>query len=292
VASPVGGNIDRLGALTAAPLAALAAAGAPRGSWRRSGFLVLALPLLYWQANAPVADYAAAASEPGTASAYYRPLMAELGRLGVLYGQAHPARIEVVPLADHWEARFIAPKTMLARGWERQLDTLRNKLFYEPSRPLTASRYLAWLREESVSLVALSAGHPDYSGRAEAALLRGEAIPGSKPATGRPPAYLREIWRSGHWRLFAVAHPTPLASPPGALTAVGHQSFSLSAPRAGSYTVRVHFTSYWAVLEGRGACIGRAPGDWTRVRVAEAGAVRVGIRFSLARIVGRGERCA
>jgi len=292
VASPVGGNIDRLGALAGGPLAALAATGAPRRSWRRWALLALALPLLYWQANAPVADYEAAASDPATTSGYYRPLLDELSALGALYGQAHPARIEVVPLADHWEARYVGPHAMLARGWERQLDTLRDSLFYEPARPLTAARYRGWLDEQSVSLIALSDARPDYSADEESALLRGSAVRGAQPATGRPPAYLRLIWRSRDWLLFAVANPVPLAQTPATLTVAGHASFTLSAPARAAYTVRLHFTPYWAVLDSPGACVERAPGDWTRVRVPRSGSVRVGISFSLTRVFDHGPRCA
>src|SRR5262249_54365430 len=141
--TPVGGNAERLGALFAGPLAALVLGGAPWGSLRMWALLVLALPLLYWQAHAPVAGSAPAASDPGTSASYYRPLLGELRTLGAGYG-ARPARVEVVPLSDHYEARWTAPAVMLARGWERQLDTLRNGLFYS-SRPLTASSYAAWL---------------------------------------------------------------------------------------------------------------------------------------------------
>ncbi|HTR90014.1 MAG TPA: hypothetical protein VMG62_07900, partial [Solirubrobacteraceae bacterium] len=78
----VGGNADRLGALFAGPVAALALLG------RRPRWLVWALApfLLYWQVNAPVSDFLAAAGDPGVRASYYRPLLAELRRLGVGYG--------------------------------------------------------------------------------------------------------------------------------------------------------------------------------------------------------------
>ena len=56
---------------------------------------------------------------------------------------AHPARIEVVPTRDHWEARWLAPHVAIARGWERQLDRDRNALFYDESRPAHAPRATA-----------------------------------------------------------------------------------------------------------------------------------------------------
>jgi hypothetical protein len=284
----VGGNADRLGALAAGPVAALVLLGGPRASRRPLLMLVLAPALLYWQANAPVVDFLSANSDPAVRSSYFSPLLGELQSLGVA-SPAHPARIEIVATRDHWEARWAAPHVMLARGWERQLDRYRNGLFYDGSAPLTAQRYHAWLREQSISFVALSDAPPDYSARAEARLLRGT----HSEATGAPghaPPYLSEVWRSAHWRLFAVSDPTPLASPPATLTQLDHDSFSLRAPVAGTYMVRLHFTHYWELARGQG-CVSRAPGDWTRVQAKSAGSLRVVIGFSLARVFGDGPRC-
>jgi hypothetical protein len=274
----VGGNSDRLGALAAGPLAACALAGASRG--RRRALLVLAPFLLYWQANAPVADYAAAASDPSVNASYYTPLLDELRALDVGYGSppTRPARIEVVATADHWEARWLAPHVMIARGWERQLDTYRNGLFYEASKPLAATRYRAWLSQNAISYVALPDAPLDYSAKAEARLVR-----------ARPP-YLREVWRSAHWRLFAVRQPTALAGPPAILRSASSDSLTLYAPRPGSYTVRVRFTPYWALASGSG-CVSRAAGDWTELQARKAGDLHLVIRFSLARVFDHGARC-
>jgi ABC-type amino acid transport system permease subunit len=294
VPTAVGGNADRLGALVAAPLAACLLAGAAPRS--RRGMLLLGLaPLLtYWQANAPVADFAAAASDPSVSASYYRPLLVELRSLGVGYGGdhgTHPARIEVVPSAVHWEARWVAPKVMIARGWERQVDGYRDRLFYSESEPLTPARYRAWLTDQAVSYIALPDSPLDYSATAEARLLRGQPPTGRAGATGAPPAFLAEVWHSRHWRLFAVRGAAPLAQAPAVLRSVGHDSFTLLAPRAGTFTVRVHFTPYWALASGSG-CIARAPGDWTQVQTREAESLRVVIRFSLARVFDHGARCA
>jgi hypothetical protein len=277
VPSAVGGNVDRLGAQTAAPVAALVLVGTSR--WRRRVLLVLAPFLLYWQATAPVTDFASTLSNPSVDAPYYTPLLGELRALGVGY-EARPARIEVVATADHWEARYLAPHVMIARGWERQLDTDRNSIFYDEAEPLTAARYRAWLSANAISYVALPLhARLDYSARAEARLFSG----------GHPP-YLREVWRSRDWRLFAVLDATPLAQAPALLTAASSDSLTLYAPRAGSYMVRVRFTPYWALANGSG-CVARAPGEWTEVRARRAGSVHVVIRFSLARVFSDGPRC-
>jgi hypothetical protein len=276
VPSAVGGNVDRLGAQTAGPVAALVLAGASR--WRRRMLLVLAPFLLYWQATAPVTDFASTLSNPSVDASYYTPLLGELRALGVGY-DARPARIEVVATADHWEARYLAPHVMIARGWERQLDTDRNSIFYE-AEPLTAARYRAWLSANAISYVALPLhARLDYSARAEAHLF-----------SGGHPRYLREVWRSRDWRLFAVLDATPLAQAPALLTSASSDSLTLYAPRPGSYTVRVRFTPYWALASGSG-CVARAPGEWTDVRARSAGALHVVIRFSLARVFSDAPRC-
>jgi hypothetical protein len=274
IPTAVGGNVDRLGALVAGPIAACVLAGT---TVRRGRLLILLAPFLfYWQVNAPVADYVSAAGDPAVHASYYAPLLRELRALGVGYS-ARPARIEVVPTRDHWEARFVGPHMAMARGWERQLDTYRNGLFYS-SRPLTAARYRAWLSEDAIAYVALSNAPLDYSARSEAQLLRGGSLG------------LSEVWRSEHWRLFAVPGARPLAEAPAALTQLGSDSFTLSAPAAGSYLVRVRFTSYWALSEGHG-CVREAPGGWTEVEASRAGRLHVVISFSLARVFGHGPRC-
>lgn len=280
LSTAVGGNVDRIGALATGPLAACVLAGGSLREWRTRALIVLAPALLYWQANAPVADFAAAASDPSVHASYYAPLLGELRALGVGYGgpPTRPARIEAVATADHWEGRWLAPHVMLARGWERQLDSLRNGLFYDKSTPLTAAVYRAWLAREAVSYVALPDAPLDYSAQSESRLVR------------TAPAYLREVWRSAHWRLFAVSGAQPLAQPPATVSSLGTSSFTVHAPRPGSYTVRVHFTRYWALSGGHG-CVAKGPDDWTRIQARAAGELRVVIRFSLGRIFSNSPRC-
>ena len=276
VPSAVGGNVDRLGALVAGPVAALALVCASHA--RRRALLVLAPFLLYWQVNAPIADFASTVSNPSVEASFYAPLIGELRTLGVGYG-ARPVRIEVVATADHWEARFVAPVVMLARGWERQLDTYRNGLFYEGSTALTPASYRAWLSRNAISYVALPDAPLDYSARAEARLL-----------TAAPPSYLREVWRSPRWRVFAVLDASPLAQAPAVLERASSDSLSVYAPRPGSYTLRVHFTPYWELAAGNG-CVSRAPGDWTELQARHRGTFDVVIGFSLARVFAHGPRC-
>ncbi len=276
VPSAVGGNADRLGALATGPVAAAALAGSMT-RWRRRLLVALVAPLTYWQVNAPVTDYVSTLSNPATEAAYYRPLLGELARLGVGYGH-RPSRIEVVPTVDHWEARYVATSVMIARGWERQLDRLRNGLFYGSSPPAAAA-YERWLQAQAISYVALPDASLDYSGKGEARLLESGSLAGT----------LAEVWSSAHWRLFAVLDPAPLVSGAARLLQAGRQSFTVRAPAAGAYTVRLRWTQYWLPSSG---CVERAPEGWTTLRTSRAGTVHVVIGFSLGRVLSRGERCA
>jgi hypothetical protein len=188
--TPVGGNATRLGALFAAPLLAGVL-------WDRHRLVLglLAPVLLYWQLATPIHDLSSIAGDPSVHAAYYAPLRAELARLN---GTRPPRRtiVEVPLTGAHWESAYLAGHdgVALARGWERQLDTRYAALFYSSS--LTPAAYEAWLRENRVSYVALPDARLDYAGRKEGALI----------AHGLP--YLREVWRSPHWRLYVLDTPS------------------------------------------------------------------------------------
>ena len=272
IASPLGSNAERLGALAAAPLAAcVLLARRPRA------LLALAPALILWQVISAAEDLSAAASDPSVRQAYYAPLLGRLRVLGAL-DPARPVRIEIVPTLVHWDARWVAPDVELARGWERQLDREHDALFYR-SAPLTAAGYATWLRSEAISYVALPDAPLDSSALAEAALLRREL-----------PGYLRQVWHYAHWHLFAVLDAQPLVSGLGRVPSLTTDSFTLNAPQPGTFTVRVRFTPYWALESGAG-CVQRSARGWTEVRANVAGSLHVGIAFSVTRIFDHGPRC-
>ncbi len=197
--TPMGSNATRLGPLLAPPLVAgvlwpgrrarSSGEQVVRGLRRAPARLALLAPLLlYWQLATPLKDYVSLAGDPSVNASYYAPLLAELRRL-----TAGRATIVEVPLSKaHWEAAQLPwhDGVRLARGWERQLDTRYAAIFYEPT--LTAGRYRAWLAANRVRYVALPDAPLDAAGAREGALV----------ARGLP--YLRELWRSRHWRLYAV----------------------------------------------------------------------------------------
>jgi MFS family permease len=267
IASPMGGNVTRLGALFGGPLLACLV-------WRRRPLILaaLALPLLYWQWNAPVRDWVRAHGDPSIHASYYRPL---LGYLDANAGGA-PFRIEIPFTANHWESARVAPHYPLARGWERQLDRRYNELFYEDE--LDPARYRRWLDDNAVRYVALSDARLDGSAKQEDALVRSGRVPWLKP-----------VWSGPHWRVFAVDRAMPLAAGAATVTRLGPDSVDLTAERAGDVRLRVHFTAYWALVRGSG-CVER-DGAWTRIRVRRPGPLRLATRFEVGRIVSRGPRC-
>lgn len=299
--APLGGNVTRLGALVAGPVAALVL-------WpdRRLALALVAAPLLWWQWDAAIRDVRTASRDASVDAAYHAPLLAELERRGAGGGTGGATglatggatgdgtrdgtggRVEVPFTRLHWEARWLAagagghPGVPLARGWERQLDLKVNPLFYgeqtgEP--PLTAERYRAWLRENAVHWVALPRDlRLDYSAQDEAALIAG----------GLP--YLREVWEDEHWRLYAVRDPAPLVDAPARVTHAGLDALAIASPRPATVRLRVRWTPYWAVVAGD-ACV-EPDGDWTRVRIRRAGTVQLATRFAPGRIGARSPRCA
>jgi hypothetical protein len=95
--------------------------------------------------------------------------------------------------------------------------------------------------------------------------------------------------RSAHWRVYAVAHPTPIASGVAMLTRLGPDWLTLRARRPGTVRLHVRFTPYWELSRGSG-CVAQ-DGPWTRLTVRRAGPIKLVARFSLARIGATSPRC-
>ncbi|HEY7256879.1 MAG TPA: hypothetical protein VH476_09375 [Solirubrobacterales bacterium] len=267
VPNAMGGNAVRLGALFGGPvLAAVLLARRPRAPiWLVAIFLAGSL---YWQFNASVTQIARSVGDPSTQAAYFEPLAHWLRANG-----GEGARIEVPPTANHWESAYLSPEVELARGWLRQIDTTRDDIFYEDDGELRGPEYRAWLHDNAVRFVALPDAPLDYSSVAERRLILSD------------PPYLRLLWQSAHWRVYAVRDHAPLVQAEGDAAArvlqVGHQGFTLDVIRPGDFLVRVSFTPYWSIGRGNGCLLRR--GEWTLARADGPGIFHVGADFSLAR---------
>jgi hypothetical protein len=265
IPTAVGSNAVRLGSLVAGPFAALLLYR------RRTAWLIAAaLPLLYIQWQAPIRDVRTSVGDPSGSESYWQPLLSFLERQ-----PGPPFRVEIPFTQFHFEAYEVAPRFPLARGWERQLDVKYNHLFY--GGPLTPATYYAWLRQLAVRFVAVSDVKLDYAAVKEHALID----------RGLP--YLHLVLHTRHWHVYEVAGATPIVRGAATLDAIGPDSLTMTAQRAGTAFVRVRFTPYWALGEGSGCVV---PDDgFTKLTLRRAGPVRLVIHFSLGRIGATSPRC-
>ena len=276
VASPVGGNMTRLGALFGGPvLLAVVLARAPQRL--RAPVVVAALLAgLAWQVVSPVRQVTESLGDPATERSYYEPLNAWLAAHG-----AGDDRIEIPHTFNHWEAAYVAPDFSLARGWLRQLDRERNEIFYDGREP-THARYRQWLHDNGIRWVAASDARLDYSAVDEDRLIR------------ERPSYLRLRARLAHWEVYEVVGTPGLVRGPARMADIRPESFTLDFVRPGAAQVRIRYTPYWRVEAGS-ACVGE-DGDWTLVRADRPGKVRISTRFSVdsawRAAAGRARRCA
>lgn len=272
IPTPMGANVTRLGALFGGPVLACVI-GASGLKWERKtvALMALAVPFAWWQLARPVLDVAHSWNDPTANRAYFRPLLRFLNQ-----HRGPPGRVEVVPLVHHWEATYVAPRYPLARGWERQLDTAYAKPFY--SHHLTAASYRRWLDGLGVRYVALSNSAVDAEAVQERALIQAGL------------RYLRPVLRNGHWEIFAVQQPEPLASGAGRMEALGLDYFDLVSRHAGMTRVRVHYTPYWSIESGAG-CVEPAPNGETRVLLDDPGETRVDVNFSIDKLLDGDSRC-
>jgi len=273
VETPVGGTAPRLGMLFGGPLLLCAVhERLRRPSPRLLAVAAVGFGLLgYWQWTSAIRDIDKALRDPAAESSYFEPLRQFLATL------PDQRRIEIPFTSSRWENAEVAPLVPLARGWERQLDTATNPVFYRGD--LNRLTYASWLAENAVRYVALPSAKPDRSSYAERALIE----------KGLP--YLRLRWKSDHWRVYEVLLPAPMVIPRGRARIVpeqiGSDDLLLRVRRPGSALVRVRWTPYWFAA---GGCVERA-GSWTRVIAPERGYLHLSTRFAPERILQHGRRC-
>ncbi|MFF2521834.1 hypothetical protein [Streptomyces liangshanensis] len=278
IASPIGTNVERLTGLGGPPvlLAALLTRGLEPSLLRnlvRGGplrvlpHLVLAGAVVVntgWVIDKTDDDLGVSNSVPSWA-AHPEGVIAELDRVG-----ADRTRVEVVPARNHREAEVLAPYVTMARGWNRQLDVERGRLFYDGT--FSPATYRAWLDRWAVGFVVLPDARPDSPAAAEAALVR------------NPPDWLEPVWHDRGWAVYRVRDAVPLVSAPATVVRGGDAELVVRMPAAGSVTVRIAYSPW---LRASGACVTRA-GDWTRLTVTRGGEYRLGSAYRLPRSDGCG----
>jgi len=211
------------------------------------------VPLALGQFSPAAADLLGA-SVRSSSPAFFAPLLAYLEPHDQPLG-----RIEVVPTAHHWETDYVARVLPLARGWERQLDTADNPIFYDNGR-LNAASYRAWLERNGVRFVALTDVPLDYAGVREARLVTA-GVPG-----------LKLVWRSTNWRVYELSGASGILSGPGRLISEHGATLVLAALRPGRLLVRVRSAADWHVHSGR-ASLSAASDGWLTVQATRAGRI-------------------
>ena len=271
--TPMGNNAVRLAELFGG---ALVVCFLP---WRRELRLrpglvaALLVALAAWPLYPTVRDVIKNVNDESVQHSYYEPLLDFLEREG-----REPGRIEIPFTRAHFEAYEVARQWPIARGWQRQLDIERNKLFY--GGVLNDLTYATWLSENGVRYVALPDAPLDSSARKEAELIE------------RDPPYLRQRWASEHWRVYEVMIPHPLLIAADdadiRLTSLRSDEFTLDVREPGEALVRAAWTRYW---EPRSGCVERE-GHWTRVTAVQPGPLRVTVRITPERLIDSGRNCA
>lgn len=268
IASPVGTNVERFAELFApAVLLAALLSTPPALTAARSRRLVrlvsglLAVAVVYssgWVGKKTADDLKVSTVVPAWA-AETDGVVDALKGLG-----ADRTRVEVVPARNHREATLLAPHVNLARGWNRQLDVERGRLFYDGT--FSAATYRQWLDRWAVGFVVAPLGKPDGPARAEAELVRDPQL---------RPEWLEPVWRDAHWQVFRVRDAVPLVSAPGSVVTAAPADLVLRVEEPGAVTVRVAWSPW---LHSDGGCLKR-DGEFTRLTVDAPGEYRISSRY-------------
>ena len=256
VASPIGGNVSRLGESVAVPLAACAL-------WptRRSLFAAVMVPMVLWQWTPAWPAITNQTDQPSTHAEFYTPLVGFFAAL-----PTPPTRVEVVPTKTHFEVAYVAPSTSLARGWERQIDTADNALFYN-SAVLTTSAYRAWLIDTGTQYVAVSDATPDYAATHEADLVHA-GMPGLTP-----------VWHNEHWDVYAVDGAQGVILGPAELTSITGDQINVNVTAPGTVQLKFRYNHNWTI-EPQPICFGADPSGWITFTANEPGTYRLSVKLT------------
>ncbi|MPY61865.1 DUF2029 domain-containing protein, partial [Streptomyces spongiae] len=225
---------------------------------RRATLLAALLFSLVWVGAKTLADLRVTTPVPAWA-ADTRPVTRALRGLG-----ADRARVEVVPARNHREASGFAPYVNLARGWNRQLDMERARLFYDGT--FSAVTYRAWLDHWAVGFVVLPLAEPDGYAEAEARLVREDR-----------PDWLEPVWQDAHWRVYRVRDAVPLVPAPATVVRSTSAAVDVRVPRPGAVIIRVAYSPWLRAEDG---CLTR-DGDFTRLTATRPGEYRISSEYGL-----------
>jgi hypothetical protein len=203
------------------------------------------------------------------------------GAIAYLKTHAGPnTRVEAVDTTGHWPAVYLADADIpLARGWFRQDDFPQNQILYSQLGPRA---YLGWLHGLGVGYVVLANTPPDYSARAEAALVQ----------SGR--AGLRLVYADSLISIYRVPHFRPIVTGPGQprVMAMTQARIVVRVPSGGHYRIAVRYSPYWRTSDG---CLAKGADGMLRLTTLHARTARIGFIVSadsaLDQLAGRPPSC-
>src|SRR5579862_4212793 len=174
-------------------------------------------------------------------------------------------RVEAVDTTGHWPAVYLADADIaLARGWFRQDDFPQNEVLYSKLGPKT---YLNWLHGLGVGYVVLAKTTPDYSARAEAALVR----------SGR--ADLKLVYRDPVISIYRVPHAQPIVTGPDEprVVAMTQARMVVRVNAGGTYRIAVRYSPYWRTSDG---CLSKGADGMLRLTTLQPRTARIGFTLS------------
>jgi hypothetical protein len=262
VPNPLGGNFVRVCHMVAIPLS-VAAVPAVRRSLR-APFVIALVAAVAWSLQPGVIAARDWWGDESLEAAYYEPLIAQVrarNRDGQPIG-----RLEIPFTKNHWESYFVVARDVpYARGWERQVDVVRNEPLYDPD--LTVEEYREWLRANGVRWIAIPDVTLDHAGVIEQHLI-------DAPRASEID-WLRPVWFNDDWRLFEVRDYAAIVDQPGELIEQGADFLVVRTERAATVTIRYRYSEYLTITGS--ACVTADPAGWIVAELPAAGEYRLAV---------------
>jgi hypothetical protein len=262
VPNPLGGSFVRLPQIIAIPLCiALLARRRPVPS---RALAAIGTAALLWSTTPGITAALRAVDDPSATPEYHQPLIDEVRSRN---SDGRPVgRLEIPFTENHWESYYVAAALPYARGWERQIDLVRNPQLYEAD--LAPEEYHQWLLDRAVRWVAVPDVALDAGGMPEARII-------SVEATDRDIGWLHEVWRDSNWRLYEVIDYRPIVDPPAELIEQGPDTVVVRTPRDAVVTIRYAFTPHLTATGG--ADVSESADGWITARLPDAGTYVLGV---------------
>jgi len=257
IPSDVGANVARL-RFAAIPIAVLTLSLRRWKPWPVS--LIAVVLACSWNLSPLAYSLVRSSSDPSAVAAYWQPAITFLQR-----SLTPGYRVEAVDTTGHWEAVYLTRAGIpIVRGWFRQDDFPQNEVLYSKLGPRA---YVSWLHGLGVGYVVLARTTPDYSARAESALVQ----------SGR--AGLTKVYDDRTIAIYRVPDFRPIVTGPGKarVVALTQARIVVSVPRGGEYRIAVRWSPYWRTSDG---CLSRGKDGMLRLTTLHPRVAKIGFIVS------------